>query len=995
LFAFLLHGFFILTARYRLSYDAYTHMLFADHYAQDWFSLWETRWYTGFDIVSYPPLTHQFIALLIPLLGFEKAYAATLWLVTTLYPLGIYAFSRNFAGRAASSYAALAAACMLPLFVTAHIFGQLPFLTATLFSLFATTALKRFLMEGSLPGFLLAVSITATTMAAHHATLMVQPFFIFAVTIFQLKKNNWKVLSSRLFIYIMTAIPTGLLVIWPFWRWGMQQQLQTAIDHLSRHNFLTDPMAIAIFFFPFYFPIGAVIPFLFKGWPLRFIGLQFSFLILFVLGLGGTTSLPSWLFGKSWEWLTYDRFAFWAGLTLTPFFGILLIRFKHWMKTRRILRPLPAPFRGAFISISIFLIFICSAIGSWFTPKFLPIQPAPIDMAPIVEWIEAEDHYYWRYLTFGFGDQFAYLNLLTDKTTTLDGSYHTARTIPELRESGIGQIDTSYWALKGIPAIGPILQASGEYGVRWGFVNLRKFVPELKKNGWVFVKYLENGIQVWENPNFTFRPPVVPPSDPFESFSWGVFPMLSLITTLGLGAINTWSADGERIIRKAYAVIMGLLPLSLGFWYYKIIFEFKHAQVYFTYDHALFFLSDGLALIAVIFWLAVRSTKTELPKLSMPLKLILALCIWITCSSIWSLDWRTSLYIAAHFWLIFLLILSLQDWHEAWNMVTIGFCAALFLQFIIGMIELNTQSTEFLEALHLHWPGIIDATSKGAGILKFADGRNFLRTYGTFPHPNMLAGFALICITGIISLILKSQKTNLAAWILLILATSLMAVTFSRSAWLGLAVFLPVLLLKLKFLDRKKIWLILFTSLITMILTLLPLQELLISRTTFATATEEFSLTGRVWLSQQALSYAREKPIHGVGVGSFVIQLAQRAGERNFVEPVHNVPLLVLVELGGIGLILLLAIFASMIREFVVTKKTNVILLTALLAGLGIISLFDHYFWSLAMGRMMIALTLGLWFGQVANKDESNNIKEQPSPVPPGLPDHRDPPIAA
>ncbi len=277
------------------------------------------------------------------------------------------------------------------------------------------------------------------------------------------------------------------------------------------------------------------------------------------------------------------------------------------MKNRLILKPIPASLRGTLISVLIFSVFTCAAIGSWFTPILFPIQPDPIDMTPIVNFLEAEDHYYWRYLTFGFGDQFAYLSLLTDKATTLDGSYHTARTIPELRESGIGQIDTAYWALKGIPAIGPILQASGKYGVRWGFVNLREFVPELKKNGWIFVKYLPNGIQVWENPNFTFQPSKPPPANPFESFSWGILPMLSLITTLALGTVVTWKERGEKIIRNAYALVIGLIPLSLGFWYYKTIFEFTHKQVYFTYDHALFFLSDGLAVIAVILWLAVRS----------------------------------------------------------------------------------------------------------------------------------------------------------------------------------------------------------------------------------------------------------------------------------------------------------------------------------------------------------------------------------------------------
>ena len=131
LIAFFCHGVFILTERYRLSYDAYTHMLFANHYAENWFSLWETRWYTGFTVVSYPPLTHQLIALFIPFLGFEKAYALILWIVTSLYPIGIYSFSRIFTGKTSSSYAALASAMLLPIYVTAHIFGQLPFLTST------------------------------------------------------------------------------------------------------------------------------------------------------------------------------------------------------------------------------------------------------------------------------------------------------------------------------------------------------------------------------------------------------------------------------------------------------------------------------------------------------------------------------------------------------------------------------------------------------------------------------------------------------------------------------------------------------------------------------------------------------------------------------------------------------------------------------------------------------------------------------------------------
>ena len=1019
LLAFICHGLFILSARYRLSYDAYTHMLFADHYANDWFSLWSTRWYTGFEVISYPPLIHQLIAIFTPVIGFDAAFALILWLVTTLYPLGIYTFSRIFAGKTASSYAALASAVMLPIYVTAHIFGQLPFLAATLFALFGAAVLARFLREGGLHNFILAVSITATTMAAHHATLLVQPFLIFALTIYQFNKHNWKTTLSRLAIFLAFAIPAGIIVIWPFWQWGMHQQLQTPIDHLSRHNFLTDPMAPAIFFWPFYLPIGTSIPFLFYKWPRKFSGLQFAFVILFVLGLGGTTPLPSLLFGKSWEWLTYDRFAFWASLILTPFFGILFIRLRKWMKNRVILKPIPASLRGALVSTLTFSVFTCAAIGSWFTPILFSIQPEPIDMGPIVDFLNEADHSYWRYLTFGFGDQFAHLNLLTT-ATTLDGSYHTARTLPELRESGIGQIDTAYWSLKGIPEIFPILKVSGKYGVRWGFVNLRKFVPELKKNGWIFVKYLKNGIQVWENPNFTFQPSNSPPADPFKSFSWGIFPMLSLITTLALGTVNVWKDRGEKIIRSTHAIMVGLIPLALGFWYYKTVFEFKHKQVYFTYDHALFFLSDGIAVIAVILWLSVQvsNNKSHQQKFSSAdcslrhprrkvspanaaedggrsiktIKFVFALCSLITLSTLWSTDWRTSAYIALHFWLIFGLILSMRDWRESWNTAMLGLCAALSIQAFTGIVGFVSQSTSFLETLNLPWPGPLDPLTHAASIVKLPDGQAVLRAYGTLPHPNILGGFTLICLAGPIALFLtrtlraewsedgspegvrtKSKRflaTNLFALLLLALGSSLLALTFSRSAWIAIAIFLLILIYKSKIFSRKKAAIVFFTAITAFVLTLIPLHDLFISRTTApTTTTEEFSLTGRLWLTEQSIALIKEHPFLGVGAGSFIIQLADRAGEINFVEPVHNMPLLVTSELGIFGLALFVAIVVSIGKSFFQNINPKTIIIGALLAGLAAISIFDHYLWTLAPGRLMLGFVLGLWEGQIA-RDE-------------------------
>ena len=88
-----LHGMLILAARYRFSSDAYTHMLFADHYRLNWWSLWDPRWYTGFMVTSYPPLVHQVIALIGLVVGVDAAYAILLWTVLAAFPLATIALA--------------------------------------------------------------------------------------------------------------------------------------------------------------------------------------------------------------------------------------------------------------------------------------------------------------------------------------------------------------------------------------------------------------------------------------------------------------------------------------------------------------------------------------------------------------------------------------------------------------------------------------------------------------------------------------------------------------------------------------------------------------------------------------------------------------------------------------------------------------------------------------------------------------------------------------
>ena len=403
--------------------------------------------------------------------------------------------------------------------------------------------------------------------------------------------------------------------------------MQTPIDHGSRHNFITDPAAGALFFLAMYGPLIVLIPFaLRKIIDRRFSALSAVFVFLFLLGLGGTTPLPRWLFGAGWEWLTYDRFALWATLILLPFLGVLMLRWaRPWQRVNVHAYP-------SFSTIGVVALFFRDPVshrskldldnavfGSWSSfpfwsaciPTILPTQPNPVDMQPIVQYLAQGDRSQWRYLTFGFGDQFAYLNRLTS-ATTIDGSYHTARTLPELRSSGIGSINSVYWLAKDLKPLDPILKSSGKYGVRWGFVDNPAYVPALMRNGWIEDLVLSNGIQVWENPAAALPAPTPAPADqPLESFSWGTLPILALAIATGLAGLRLRPALAVQALEKIYTFAIGLLPIGLVLWYFRPLTNINYPGVYFAYDNAGVFLSDAIALIAVLAWMLSKWFRYE------------------------------------------------------------------------------------------------------------------------------------------------------------------------------------------------------------------------------------------------------------------------------------------------------------------------------------------------------------------------------------------------
>jgi hypothetical protein len=248
-------------------------------------------------------------------------------------------------------------------------------------------------------------------------------------------------------------------------------------------------------------------------------------LLLLVLGLGGTTSLPRLLFGSQWEWLTYDRFSLWADVPLVLLLADAASSVLSSSSGGRTMARLAWELTMALLGVY--------ALLAALVPALIQTEPPPEDPSPIVAFLSQGDNNRWRYLTLGFGDQNGILNAETT-AGTIDGAFFTARRIPLLTESGIGQIDFSLLWDPNARLLRELLAHPGPHSLRWVFTRDPKYERILAANFWSPRQTLADGLQVWEVGEAV--PPVGSPESrsAFLGIWWGTVPLATLIGAFGL-----------------------------------------------------------------------------------------------------------------------------------------------------------------------------------------------------------------------------------------------------------------------------------------------------------------------------------------------------------------------------------------------------------------------------------------------------------------------------
>ncbi len=546
------------------TYDALIHLFFADHYANNWFEPWNYKWYTGFSIMSYPPLVHQAIAFLSMLGGMKFGLFCVALISILLFITGVYRFSLLItANKTVAGYASILAVFSSSFVETLHLFGQLPSIIGISILMHALPEIYSWLKTGRYYHLLSSLSLIAVTVCSHHVTSFFgMVFFIFpliGMTIMDTSKDKvgsiklvtFKIFFNTFLSLFKRILGFGLLFvtvilgsILPYWINSKNNPItQVPIPHGSRDNFLEITSSGLVFFLIPWGILLILLPYLFyRYYSKRYLFFGLSFTLLTILGTGGTTPIPKFILGDTaFNILTLDRFTLWASIMALPLFGEFAYRFVEGDLKTLMQSTFGAIYHRAIGGILAGL-FIFMTIFSMSLGYFRPSQPQKIKMLPIVNFLNQDQHDQWRYLTLGFGDQMAWLSAQTN-ALTVDGNYHSARRLPELTTRAIERLENSkFKGVEGIGSLQQFLTVPKKYNLKYIFSNDKFYDPILYFCGWQRLRQLENGVQVWERLNIPPISSILPKEEvaKWQKILWGIVPFLMIIIAFVFNVQLPW-----------------------------------------------------------------------------------------------------------------------------------------------------------------------------------------------------------------------------------------------------------------------------------------------------------------------------------------------------------------------------------------------------------------------------------------------------------------------
>ena len=230
------------------------------------------------------------------------------------------------------------------------------------------------------------------------------------------------------------------------------------------------------------------------------------------------------------------------------------------------------------------------------------------------------------------------------------------------------------------------------------------------------------------------------------------------------------------------------------------------------------------------------------------------------------------------------------------------------------------------------------------GIAKISlQGIELMRGYGTFSHPNSLAGFYLL-LYGFVLFYQPFDKYHLLQKMFLTIAIMLILFSFSKIAIIGL---LGVMVYS-SFKNKTNCFICRASQLI---------MPIVLGVVFLSGVGDPESLDKRLWLAASSLQIIQNHLFIGVGLGNYLVAQSTFSIPYPyfFLQPVHNIFLLSIAELGIPLFILIMYLLKNTIQTIWKSPAGKAVIITVVFTGL-----FDHYWLTLQQNMLLIPVVFGL-----------------------------------
>lgn len=346
-------------------------------------------------------------------------------------------------------------------------------------------------------------------------------------------------------------------------------------------------------------------------------------------------------------------------------------------------------------------------------------------------------------------------------------------------------------------------------------------------------------------------------------------------------------------------------------------------------------------------------------------------------STVWAVDKDLALQQALHIIEAFLLFFILFIGPFKFGELALWFVSGALLSGLLGIYQFITQTT-----FASKWLGLSahPVWQSGTSVLQNDVIGRWLRAYGTFEHPNILGGYLvtafLVCSFFCIAGFCAQKKYQAIQYLFLSILLISVFLSFSRSAVLAIC-FLLFIVLVYSFYQHKGIYsskIFYFLSLLLVVVSLIFFQFIGSRFFVNSAVLESISVSERLSGVRQSMEIINHNKWLGVGAGNYTNALIAVAPglSDSLYQPVHNVFLLMVAELGILGFVffaIICGLWSYLFREVLYCKLGSDLVLrnykwifnvVLLIFFWLILAFFDHYLYSSYIGLMLAGVYWGL-----------------------------------